>query len=76
MKRSVPERGKTDVAAAPGEADQGECVNLIEEEGRRRPIGELDLVDWDRPIGVTLSGTFYGLHVQMPGILESGGARS
>lgn len=35
--------------------------------------GEYGIEDWDKVIGINLSGVFYGLHYQIPAILANGG---
>ena len=37
------------------------------------PVGELDLDDWNRVIGVNLNGVLYGLRYEIPAIEISGG---
>ncbi|MET1044372.1 MAG: glucose 1-dehydrogenase [Microbacteriaceae bacterium] len=40
--------------------------------GANAPTGEIDLEDWDRVIGINLSGVLYGMRYQIPEILKSG----
>lgn len=36
-------------------------------------IGEYEIANWDKVIGVNLSGVFYGMRYQLPAILAAGG---
>lgn len=36
-------------------------------------IGEYEIADWDKVIGINLSGVFYGMRYQLPALLASGG---
>lgn len=36
-------------------------------------IGDYDIANWDKVIGVNLSGVFYGMRYQLPALLASGG---
>ncbi|MFC6634365.1 SDR family NAD(P)-dependent oxidoreductase [Microbulbifer taiwanensis] len=49
------------------------AVNSAGIEGERSPIGESSLDNWNRVIGIDLSGVYYCLRAQIPAILESGG---
>lgn len=40
--------------------------------GAQAPAGETDLGDWDRVIGINLSGVLYGMRYQIPAMLETG----
>ena len=44
--------------------------------GKAAPVGELDLDDWDRVIGINLNGVLYGLRYQIPAMLEAGAEKS
>lgn len=37
------------------------------------PVAEISIREWDRVISVNLSGVFYGMHFQIPAIIQSGG---
>ena len=37
------------------------------------PAGDYPIADWDKVIGINLSGVFYGMHYQIPAMLSSGG---
>jgi NAD(P)-dependent dehydrogenase (short-subunit alcohol dehydrogenase family) len=37
-------------------------------------VGDVDVADWDRVIGINLSGVLYGMRYQIPAILASGAA--
>lgn len=37
------------------------------------PLAEYPLDDWDRTIGINLSGVFYGMRAQIPAMLDAGG---
>ncbi len=41
--------------------------------GTPAPAGAYDLADWERVIGVNLSGAFYGMRYQIPAMQKSGG---
>ncbi len=41
--------------------------------GPSAPVGEYDIAAWDKVISINLSGVFYGMHYQIPAILQSGG---
>ena len=43
--------------------------------GAQAPAGEVDVADWDRVIGINLSGVLYGMRYQIPAMLKAG-ARS
>ena len=43
--------------------------------GAQAPAGEVDIADWDRVIGINLSGVLYGMRYQIPAMLKAG-ARS
>ena len=43
---------------------------------RPAPVGELVPSDWDRVIGIDLSGVAYGLRYQIPELLKTGAAES
>jgi NAD(P)-dependent dehydrogenase (short-subunit alcohol dehydrogenase family) len=40
--------------------------------GANAPTGEVDIEDWDRVIGINLSGVLYGMRYQIPEILKAG----
>ncbi len=40
--------------------------------GSLTAVGDYPLEDWDKVIGVNLSGVFYGMHYQIPAMLETG----
>ena len=42
--------------------------------GANAPVGDVDLADWDRVIGINLSGVLYGMRYQIPAILAAGAA--
>lgn len=44
--------------------------------GAAAPLGELDTTDWDRVIGINLSGVAYGLRYQIPELLKAGAGES
>lgn len=41
--------------------------------GPQAPSGEYPIDGWDQVIGVNLSGVFYGMHHELPAIIEAGG---
>lgn len=41
--------------------------------GAPAPAGEMDLDDWDKVIGINLSGVLYGMRYQIPEMLKAGG---
>jgi len=41
--------------------------------GELNPVGQLSIEGWRRVIEVNLSGVFYGMHYQIPRMLEAGG---
>jgi NAD(P)-dependent dehydrogenase (short-subunit alcohol dehydrogenase family) len=41
--------------------------------GDLKPVGELPIDSWDRVVRINLSGVFYGMHAQIPRMLEAGG---
>jgi NAD(P)-dependent dehydrogenase (short-subunit alcohol dehydrogenase family) len=41
--------------------------------GELKPVAELGVEAWDRVVAINLSGVFYGMHAQIPRILEAGG---
>ncbi len=41
--------------------------------GASAPIGEIEIEDWEKVIGVNLNGVFYGMRYQIPAMLEAGG---
>ena len=43
--------------------------------GAQAPAGQVDVADWDRVIGINLSGVLYGMRYQIPAMLKAG-ARS
>jgi NAD(P)-dependent dehydrogenase (short-subunit alcohol dehydrogenase family) len=49
------------------------AVNNAGVTGVFNPIGEMAIEDWQRVIGINLSGLFYGLRYELPAILASGG---
>lgn len=44
--------------------------------GKPAPAGELDLDEWDKVIGINLSGVQYGMRYQIPAMLEAGASES
>lgn len=44
--------------------------------GNSAPVGELDISDWDRVIGINLSGVTYGMRYQIPEMLKAGAGES
>lgn len=44
--------------------------------GAQAPAGETDLDDWDKVIGINLSGVLYGMRYQIPAMLDAGAAQS
>jgi NAD(P)-dependent dehydrogenase (short-subunit alcohol dehydrogenase family) len=44
--------------------------------GNNAPVGELGIDDWDRVIGINLSGVAYGLRYQIPEMLKAGAGES
>lgn len=41
--------------------------------GASAPVGEYPIEAWDKVIGINLSGVFYGMHYQIPALLNAGG---
>lgn len=41
--------------------------------GSSAPVGEYPIEAWDKVIGINLSGVFYGMHYQIPAMLNAGG---
>lgn len=41
--------------------------------GAAAAVGDCDPAEWNKVIGVNLSGVFYGMHYQIPAMLQSGG---
>jgi NAD(P)-dependent dehydrogenase (short-subunit alcohol dehydrogenase family) len=41
--------------------------------GAAAPVGEYPIEAWDKVIGINLSGVFYGMHYQIPAMLNAGG---
>ncbi len=41
--------------------------------GADHPVGEMPPEEWDRVIGINLSGVFYGMRYQVPAMLAAGG---
>jgi NAD(P)-dependent dehydrogenase (short-subunit alcohol dehydrogenase family) len=41
--------------------------------GASAPVGEYPIEAWDKVIGINLSGVFYGMHYQIPAMLNTGG---
>lgn len=58
---AVSEFGKLDIA-----------VNNAGIGGPQAPIGDIDIEGWNKVIAVNLSGVFYGMHYQIPAMLENG----
>ncbi|MGN6721126.1 MAG: SDR family NAD(P)-dependent oxidoreductase [Marmoricola sp.] len=44
--------------------------------GAAHPAGETDIADWDRVIGINLSGVAYGMRYQIPELLKAGAGES
>ncbi|GGU17491.1 SDR family NAD(P)-dependent oxidoreductase [Nocardioides albus] len=44
--------------------------------GAPAPVGELDTSDWDRVVGINLSGVAYGLRYQIPELIKAGAGES
>lgn len=44
--------------------------------GAAAPAGETDLADWNRVIGINLSGVLYGMRYQIPAMLQAGARES
>jgi NAD(P)-dependent dehydrogenase (short-subunit alcohol dehydrogenase family) len=44
--------------------------------GGKAPAGETDLADWNRVIGINLSGVLYGMRYQIPAMLQAGARES
>ena len=40
--------------------------------GAAAPVGELDVADWQRVIGINLNGVLYGMRYQIPKMLQAG----
>lgn len=49
------------------------AVNNAGVGGDSAPVAEYDITAWDKTIGINLSGVFYGMHYQIPAMLEHGG---
>ncbi len=62
INKTVETFGKLDIA-----------VNNAGIGGPQEPIGEYPVDDWDKVISINLSGVFYGMHQQIPAMLETGG---
>jgi NAD(P)-dependent dehydrogenase (short-subunit alcohol dehydrogenase family) len=43
--------------------------------GKQAPAGETDLDEWDKVIGINLSGVLYGMRYQIPQMLQAGAAK-
>jgi NAD(P)-dependent dehydrogenase (short-subunit alcohol dehydrogenase family) len=41
--------------------------------GLTLPVADYPIEEWDKVIGINLSGVFYGMHYQIPAMLKSGG---
>ena len=41
--------------------------------GKPAPVGEYDIAEWEKVIGVNLNGVFYGMRSQIRAMLETGG---
>jgi NAD(P)-dependent dehydrogenase (short-subunit alcohol dehydrogenase family) len=41
--------------------------------GAAAPVGEYPIEAWNKVIGINLSGVFYGMHYQIPAMLDAGG---
>ncbi|MEI7058744.1 glucose 1-dehydrogenase [Nocardioides sp. CCNWLW239] len=44
--------------------------------GAAAPVGELDTSNWDRVVGINLSGVAYGLRYQIPELIKAGAGES
>lgn len=42
--------------------------------GKQAPVGETDLDEWDKVIGINLNGVLYGMRYQIPQMLAAGAA--
>lgn len=49
-------------------------VNNAGVEGANAPTGEQETMDWNRVLGINLSGAFYGTKHALPHLLDGGGA--
>lgn len=43
--------------------------------GRSAPVGEAEIEDWNRVIGINLNGVMYGMRYQIPAMLAAGAER-
>jgi len=50
------------------------AVNNAGIAGAQAPVGETDLVEWDRVISINLNGVLYGMRYQIPAMLAAGAA--
>ena len=62
IEKTVDHFGQLDIA-----------VNNAGISGPQKPAGEYPADGWDNIIAISLSGVFYGIHEQVPAMLESGG---
>ncbi len=44
--------------------------------GAQAPVGEADIDDWNRVIDINLNGVMYGMHYQIPAMLDAGAEAS
>lgn len=62
VKQTVKAFGQFDVA-----------VNNAGIGGPQKPVGDYPIEEWQKVIAINLSGVFYGMHYQIPALLENGG---
>jgi NAD(P)-dependent dehydrogenase (short-subunit alcohol dehydrogenase family) len=49
------------------------AVNNAGVAGESAPVGDYSIESWNKTIAINLSGVFYGMHYQIPTMLETGG---
>lgn len=70
---AVPEDGKKAVDfAVETYGALNYAVNNAGIGGAQAPVGEVDIDDWNRVIGINLNGVLYGMRYQVPAILDAG----